>query len=350
MVEIRVGVWKRLRIEALNWTHGVYEVEAKIDRKSAWASGAVAPTILSPTPPTSSLPGTSTWEVMDLPALLTAHDFLHYHIAGHGDSTAWRGFELQREFGTAYQEEAQVASSSTLGTLDVALAAAPAEYKDITNTITVTTNKDLYAATYEELLAGKNSAVVGDEILQFQNVTDLGGGQWLLDTLLRGRLATAPASHAIGSRFVLLTSPTLVPADVALLDQTFNLRAVSYGTVPSAATPTSFSYTGESQREWSPVNLDANQSGSDWVVTWQHRKRLGNAVTPIDSQNFESAWRIYFTKGATTVSKETTTETYTYTSADQVADFGSAQGSWDEVKVVALNRLTGEGHPATGAF
>jgi len=350
MVEIEVGLWKRFRIDELVWSEGILEVKAAIDRKSSWASGAVAPTIIAPEAPTSPLAGATTWEFMDLPALVTTDDALLYYVAGHGAANAWRGFELQRESGTTYQEEAQVTYSQTLGVLDVALAAAPREYKDTTNTITVTTNKALYAATYEELLLGKNAALVGDEIIQFQNVTDLGGGQWLLDTLLRGRLNTIPTSHTIAARFVLLKNPASVPADIALLDQTFNLRAVSYGTTASSATPVAVTFTGESQREWDPAFLDAVQNGSDWDVTWQHRKRLGNAVTPIDSINFEGTWRIYFTKGATTVSKESTVENYTYTSADQVTDYGSPQGSWDEVKVVAMNRFTGEGSPATGAF
>jgi hypothetical protein len=351
MVEVRPSVWRRLRIEELTWSHGILEVNALTDRKSAWSSGAVSPTIYGPVPPASSLPGATTWEAMDLPALLTSHDILHYLVSGHGSKSAWRGFELQRESGTSYQEEAQITYSQTLGLLDATLPAAPAEFKDVTNSIIVTTNKPLYSATYDELLIGKNAAVIGDEIIQFQNVTDLGGGQWQLDILLRGRLNTTPTSHAIGTRFVLLMKPRIVPADVALLDQTFNLRGVSYGTVPALATPKAFTFTGESQREWEPVNLVAVKNGSDWEVSWWHRKRLGNSVTPIDSQNFEGFWRITFDNGVDPpVTKESSSESYTYTSADQTTDFGSAQTSWSDVQVVAVNRLTGDGHPAnTGA-
>jgi hypothetical protein len=353
-VEIRPGTFKRMRIKTTDLRQGLIDIVAKYDRKSAWTSGAVAPTIIAPTPPPSALPGDTTWAFMDLPALLAAHDTLHYYAAGHGSAPAWNGAQGQRELGVDYQREFELIRNSTLGVLDEALAFAPEHVIDITNSILVTSNRDLESITTERLFEGANAAVIftgaGYEILQFRDVV-AEGLAWRLSYLLRGRLDTIPTAHSIADQFVLLTEPVLVPTDIALLDQTFNLRTVSYGQVPSDATPRSVTFVGESQTEWSPIDLVANQSGNDWILAWTPRLRLGTPANPIGSAHWYG-WRLQFTVGATVVFYDvldTAIKTWTYTEADQITDFGSAQGSFNDVSIMALNQFTGPGRALSEA-
>ena len=104
-------------------------------------------------------------------------------------------------------------------------------------------------------------------------------------------------------------------------------------------------FTGESQREWAPVNLVANQAGNDWAISWTPRWRLGTPANPIKSA-YHYGWRIRFRVGATwSVDYDVLdplNPAFTYTEAQQIADFGSAQGSFDEVAIMGLNLFSGE--------
>jgi hypothetical protein len=353
-IETRPGVYKRVRIEETNTAAGEILVKGLIDRKSAWSSGAIAPSFELPTPPPSSLPGETTWAYLDIPAVAIAADFLHYAVAGYGLTSAWTGGQLQRQIETEYVKEAELTNKSTLGILDEALPFAPRKYTDTTNTILVTTNKDLESISEVRLLSGGNAMAIvsagGIEILQFRDAV-AEGAAWRLSYLLRGRLDTTPAAHIIGDSLVMLKQPTFVPADATLMVEDFNLRLASYGTVPSDATPRSVSFTGESQREWAPVYLVSSQNGNDWNFAWTPRLRLGTPATPIASV-YHYAWRLRFTVGATVVFHDTqdrATTNYLYTEAQQIAEFGSAQGSFDSVDIMGLNQFTGEGRALSEA-
>jgi hypothetical protein len=63
----------------------------------------------------------------------------------------------------------------------------------------------LAAATGTQIATeGRNLIMVGAEIMAFETVTDLGGGDWLLGNVWRGVLDTAPAAHAEGDQGYLL--------------------------------------------------------------------------------------------------------------------------------------------------
>jgi hypothetical protein len=147
--------------------------------------------------------------------------------------------------------------------------------------------------------------------------------------------------HSIDDRFVFLGDPVKVPADVALLDTTLTLRAPSYGELPTTGVETDHSFTGRSQVEWAPTRLVANQSGSDWVLSWTPRWRLGNSANPVRSVHW-TTWQLRITSAGTTVIKETTDPDYTYTSADQTTDFGAPLSTFD-ITIAGVNELTGPG-------
>ena len=351
LVEVKENLFKRFRIDDREFIQGVYRFKAGIDRASVYGNPVIhAPTIPTPTPPPANLPGVTTWYPLDLPALQTAHDSegLLYYLAGYGDSEAWTGAQVQREVASEYQTEAEINYRETMGLLDTALPYASSLIPDTTNSFDVTTNKDLYSISDEQLYIGKNACVVGDEIIQFRDVESIGVNQWRLTHLLRGRLDTLAVAHSDGERFVFLGKPVRVSAETSLIGQTFNLRAPSFGTVPTAATPQPFSFTGESQREWAPAGFTAAQDGNAWQFNWVPRYRLGDSANPVKSIH-QNGYRIKFTIGSTTVVKDVAAPSYTYPESEQFTDFGSAQSSFDSVDVMALNSLTGEGRSLSQA-
>lgn len=440
-LEIREDVWKRIRIESHSFQNGFLKFKGKYDRSSVWAySSAVEPGDNPIELPPSSLAGSTTWEPMDLPALSTEFDSLHWLVSGYGEGAAWTGYQVQREVGGEYVKAADVTTKGTLGLLAATLAAAPREPADLVNTVTVNANKVLESVTDERLLEGANAALVGDEILQFRDVNDLSisttsnqiqfksieafgiffdlirrndGGSWIADGfqigdeilvvgsryndgtytlqdvsaqdlelansteivirdepeganvtvrhkllklelshLLRGRLDTSPTAHAIGERFVYLGDPAKISAVSELVGATFNVRAPSFGELPSAATPKSFTFTGESQREWAPIDLVSDLDSGVWTFSWTPRFRLGSPANPIKSL-YHYGWRIRITKGATVVDYDVLdpyAPELVLTAAQQTADFGGALTSPFDVDVMGLNEFTGEGRALSGSI
>lgn len=96
-------------------------------------------------------------------------------------------------------------------------------------------------ATPEAIAYGANRLLIGAEILQFMQATALGGGQWRLQGLLRGRAGTEAAArigHPAGEQVTLLDD-TLIPLDAALIaDGEAMVLATGPGDIsPVAATP-----------------------------------------------------------------------------------------------------------------
>lgn len=352
LVEVRPGVFRRIRVETTDEAEGVIRVKGVHDRASNYASIVEGVDFLDPTAPPPSLPGETTFEFLDVSAFVD--DSLHYKIAAYGESVAWVGAVVQREVAPGdWVDEATISHAETLGLLDEGLAYAPEWYTDTTNDFLVTTNKALYSITDSQLLTGGNYAAIGSnalgwEIIQFRDVVEE-SGSWRISHLLRGRKNTTPFAHGAGERFVLIDEPEIIAADSSLIGESFDIRVPSIGTIGSDASPITVTFNGESAREWAPFYLEATQAGNDWAFTWIARHRFGYTASAIPSIYFQG-FRIYLTVGATRVSYDVTDPEFDYSEAMQTADFGSAQSSFDNVTIVGLNSITGEGYALTEAI
>ena len=102
---------------------------------------------------------------------------------------------------------------SVLGTAD-ALGAGPTDGIDTVNSIEVELidpSQWLVSCDDDALAAGANLALIGDELLQFSDVTAISPGRFRLSKLLRGRFATeaATSTHASGELFLLIEASAL---------------------------------------------------------------------------------------------------------------------------------------------
>lgn len=130
----------------------------------------------------------------------------------------------------------------------------------------------------EQLLAGANLCVIGEEVLQFGAAEAIGPGRFRLSHFIRGWHGTewACAGHQAGERFVLLDAGRLVAVDMAPIDigQQLDLRAIGSGDlVPAEA---SRLIDGRATVPLSPVHgrLVALANG-DLAINWVRRSRLG---------------------------------------------------------------------------
>ena len=345
MVETSSGVFKRIRIQKTSSVDGMIQIDGVIDRISAYSSDATAPTPVDPIDPGSNLISNTIYEIMDLPVLVQSHDTLHVYVSAYGAGDVWNGAVVEQLIDTEWLERGRVTFPETMGVLAADLASHPRGI-DTTNTITVTLSDDEVATiTQAEFDLGGNMALVGDEIINFRDVA-ANGDDWDLSYLNRAAMNTFILSHSTGDRFVKLVAPTRIELSSTFLNESLTFRCYSIGNVPSASDETTFTFDGNSQIEWTPLNATKELVGADWLVSWDHYKRIGAPNDAVVSQHFLD-FRVQFVESPFSFTFPTTNETLTYTEAEQIEDFGAPVADFDQILIYANNRYTGFGLPAT---
>lgn len=298
----------------------------------------------------------------------TAHGM---YVAMGGYTAGWPGGVLYRSLdGGATWNTAVVGTSGTAATMGYAttvLADDGCTTWDHTNTVTIKlyAGATLSSATEDAILNGANAALIGAtgrwELLQFQTATLNGDGTYTLSKLLRGRKGTdhASASHAAYDAIVLLSAAAIqdMPLASGELSVTRDYKGVTSGSSLEATSSSSVSYTGERLECLSPVDLRASRDGSGNItLTWIRRDRINAGWHDYSDVPMSEATESYevdiYTSGTYGTVKRTLTglssQTASYTSAQQVTDFGSNQ-STIYVRVYQLSATVGRGHYRQGA-
>lgn len=194
---------------------------------------------------------------------------------------------------------------------------------------------DLVSSNEIGVLNGANLALIGVEVIQFKNATLTAPLTYTLGGLLRGRRGTewAIGSHNNAERFVLLPASIQVNNPFSEMEQARDYKAVTNGSVITSATDVPFTNTGVALRCYSPTGIGGALNGSgDLAVTWQRRTRVGGAwANFVDvplSEPTESyivqIWDSTFSNVARIIGP-VSSPAATYTSAQQVTDFGAQQ-------------------------
>jgi hypothetical protein len=198
-------------------------------------------------------------------------------IVAAGQAAGWRRAALQYSLdgGQGWTAAGGTGAPAVLGVLRAPLASGPSTLVDHRASIDVElahTGMTLADADAAALDRGANLALVGDELLQFGAAQHLGGTQWRLHRLWRGRGATAAHAAASGARFVLLDGDSGVALDVeAMIGAPVLISASGAGdTVPAEATCV---ITGASIVPPSPVHLTATRRDGLLSLRWRRRSR-----------------------------------------------------------------------------
>jgi hypothetical protein len=208
----------------------------------------------------------------------------------------------------------------------------------------------LSSITQEQLLAGGNGCVIGQELLQFQTATFLGNRLYRLSGLIRGRKSTPYGMHPAGDGFSMLDSLYFVPMSRSVAGRTLTMRASSLGTALSDGIVSSFDVPRfRSICEWAPTHIRRHRdSSANLFIDWSPRARLGNAAAPYQSAYF-TGYTISFTHASVTKTYATTDSAFTYTAAQQTTDFGAPQASL-AYSLAAVNSLSGAGDTHEGTL
>ena len=348
-----------LRITQINYkSDGSLECLAKLNNSATYTSTAVG----TPTPDDSvvELNGTSAYQLIDMPVIdesLQNSPGIMAAMAGY--TSGWSGGTIFRsaDSGQTWDDVQGFTAAATIGVAVNALTQHDGNIIQQGGSLTVSLlDGDLSSVTEAQMLNGANMAAYGAdgrwEVVRFQTATLNGDGTYTLSQFWRGDRGTewATGLHQGGDAFVLLNDPDGAWVSMALesIGAPRVYRGISSGNTLDSDTDLPFTYVGANLKPYSPVNAKGVRSAGDLTMTWTRRTRIGGAwLDSVDAQLGEAseAYQIDVMAGSTvkrTISAST--QTATYTSADQVTDFGSAQASIT-VRIYQLSATVGRGYP-----
>ncbi|QQR69863.1 MAG: phage tail protein [Alphaproteobacteria bacterium] len=351
---------RTLRLVSLTCGEGVMEAQA-VPVAAALSSQALAESGPVPQRPLLAAPATRL-ELLDLPALRDGDDQAGLYVAATGTDSAWPGAVLMRSDDSLDWDQAlPVSQASRMGWSVSALPPSPRAdcvYPDSVGSVQVQmTRGELTSCTPDAWLAGANTGLLGDEIIQFQTATLSGPGCYTLSGLLRGRLGTESASsfHVPGERFVMLDSSlSFLPLTLNDRGRSLYWRGVSIG--QDIETPPTVSLVPKMDMliPRAPVHLRGTRAGvgADIALTWKRRARLSfgwmdGVDVPLDEPQELYDLEIMNGGNVMRVFSSLTTPSQTYTTAQQTADFGAAQASV-LVRVYQISSRLGRGQMAMG--
>ncbi len=353
---LRLGENLRLRVSRTQWlAGGRVAVEATEDDPGLYPLSVTGDDAAGLQQALPRNPGTDML-LLDLPALPGAGAQDVYLSAAFSSRAAgWRGAELFRERagGQMPVSLGRLAQPTHLGTALGTLAPARVCVMDLTNSLTILMRNGAALASVPDaaLLDGANAAMLGAELIQFGQAEALGGGQYRIRRLLRGRLGTedAVAGHAAGESFTLLDSALLRSAfPLAMLGVAQSYRAVSFGSNFDETAPQSFTLQGRALRPYAPAHLRARlQTDGSIRLRWIRRTRMNGewrdgVEVPLNEQQERYRAELLDGGGAPLRSWESAIPDITYAPAEQVIDFGGTPGALT-LRVAQISGLAGPG-------
>ncbi|MBS97081.1 MAG: hypothetical protein CMI01_00170 [Oceanospirillaceae bacterium] len=192
----------------------------------------------------------------------------------------WRGAGLFTSTDdVTYTANARYLVEPTHGIVNAPLLVKSPDQFDRESRLVVTLeNGTLSSVSDGEFLAGKNLALVGNEIIFFKDAAIVGAGQFEISTIARGRCGTRDRiyGHVSGERFILLSSAGI--ADVPLNENEIGVesyyKAVSVGQTEADVEPLTFTPYAERLKPFAPVHLKARKAATGITVTWIRQTRL----------------------------------------------------------------------------
>lgn len=310
----------------------------------------------------------SLFRLIDTGALIDSHsDSPCIYFAGTGKGKPWKG-AIVKPIGSGYvwqssgywsSYSAKLEVGATIGTVIAPLPSWNPNniVQEDTEILVTLLSGSLSSCTRSDLIMGKNLAAWGDELIQFKTATFVSGSTWKLTGILRARRGTEWArSHSANEQFILIDSRTI--------------RAFIAGDLEHGQTKTHGMYEGEVNYNWNPTlsiehALESNSSkalspvkpvierdgGGNVTISWVRRDRKGfswdtGTDIPMSEPVLGYDVEVWTTNYGTLKRTITvTTEGATYSSANQVSDFGSNQSTlWIKIMQKQATRPWLRGH------
>jgi hypothetical protein len=307
-----------------------------------------------------SLPDTL-MEMIDAPPLPNNDtDSLRIHLAVAGAGQNWNGTALYRssdggELGGNHFELIKLfEKASSFGVAKTILNHGHYATWDRGNRVDVIlTSGTLSSMTELAVLNGANIALLGNELIQFQNAELIDAKTYRLSNLLRGRQGTewATGNHAIGDRFILLNN------DIGTLDMVADLiqrqlfyKAVTLGKSLAGTQEQDFAYNAISLKPFAPVHITGLRDNvGNLTINWIRRNRTANGWRDgVDTPMSEATERynVDIIKNGTVIRTfDVLIPEVLYSTTHQITDFGAVQTQIN-VRIMQISALVGRGYDA----
>ncbi len=318
--------------------------------------GAPRPAVLPP----PAVFGPPNVAFLDLPLLRGDENPHAPHVAGFADPWPGAVDVFQSASTSGYVLNKEILAPAVMGQTVTDFYAGPTSRWDRGNVVRVQVKGGtLNSQDALSVLGGANVAAVQNtdgawEVFQFQTALLVSQDTYDLSLLLRGQAGTEGAMRdpvAAGAPFVLIDSA------LVQLDLTANDRGLTYTwlygprglpTSDSSYISTTRAFSSIGLRPLSPVHVKGDrQSNDDLVLSWIRRTRLGGddwdgLDVPLgeDSESYD----IEIMNGAAVVRTfSVSVPTVTYTSAQQVADWGVSPKTPLTVRLYQVGAVYGRG-------
>lgn len=362
LVQDETGEAHEVRLQEVNrGNNHLVECRGVIQDQISRNQIGVADVVIEPESEGPYLPSAVTLYVLDIPGLLDSQlssPGVYVAAVATSPSADWRSSTIWESgddenfnvFGSAPVEN--VAGEAT-----EALAApqSTATWDRNSTVVVELLNGELESVSEAQVLASRNIAVLGDEIIGFANATLIAPRTYRLSNLLRGLRATDPSGHSIGDRFVLLDNNInfidLNQGELSTAPRFF--RGVMSGGDVATASSTQQALTGSNVRPFAPVHVKASRDGSNnLTVNWIRRSRSLARIFSEFQMPFEEQVEQYiveFLDGGTVVRTKTVNSAteVTYTASEQTTD-GLTPGDPVDLKIYQSSVWLGRGTPFEG--
>ncbi len=273
-----------------------------------------------------------------------------YFGAAGSAAGLWPGCVLywSRDGGTTYQLLQSVIDPLTYGTCNTTLAAPPAGVNTArwdtvsTVTVTITAGDDVPTTTTDaDVLSGANACLVGSEVIQFATATPtMTPNQYVLSRLLRGRRGTDAnwSGHGSSETFVMLQFGALdrQNLDESYCGKTLYFKAVTVDGTLAGTSPQTLVISGNEWKNYAGCQaVGARDVSNNLTITWKRRTRSGGEMRDSHDVDLPASdtpesydLEVMDSSVGTTVKRtfsNLSTPSASYTAAQQVTDFGSAQ-------------------------
>ncbi len=312
-------------------------------------------------------PGASLLTLLDIPCVDSRYmDKPGLLAAVGGYSAAWNGGSLFRsdDSGQTWNDVQDfTAPGATMGSATNSIGDASAYTVDRASRLNVRLFKGSLASVSEvDMFNGANHFAYGDagrwEIIAAKNATQESDDTWTLSGgMMRGRFGTEQymGDHAVNDMVVLL-DPALVRfvgLGVADIGISRKWRPVTAGRQVSSAIEKDYAYAAVNLECLSPAGMNGSRHPGtlNWSLVWARRSRtpvrfLAGSIMPLGetSELYDvEIWdATYSTLKRTIIGL--TSASASYSSADQVADFGANQETL-YLKIYQISSVVGRGYP-----
>lgn len=240
-------------------------------------------------------------------------------------AAAWAGGRLyQSADGAIWNEIAAVPAAVNWGYTTTTLGGTVAAFAtDYENTVTIAFaagDTIPVSCSYGEMMNGANAALLGSEIIQFRSIEVNADGTYVLSVLSRGQRGTewAVGSHRQGEIFIMLEAglvgATRLPlTQIGVVEQ---WRLLPTGRFLDQVSIVRFAYLGYDKKPYAPVGFTRAVSGSDLLVEWVRRTRIGgllqDGVDTVPLNEDSEAYEAYLLADAAAIDTFDPTDALTY--------------------------------------